>query len=55
MAEVKYILIAEIDGEIVFKSSYPDTAYLEENLHKVEKLVEQYLEEDSELIRKLNE
>lgn len=44
MNEVEYILIAKVDDETVFQSSYPDTAMLEEELYKAERAVGEAIE-----------
>jgi hypothetical protein len=51
MVRVKFILVAQVDDEMVFKSSYPDTVMLEEELYKAERAVEKALidEEDDEI------
>jgi len=48
--EIEYILIAKVDDEVVFKSTYPDTVSLEEELYKAERVVEQTINEENELI-----
>ncbi len=42
---IKYTLIAEVDDEVVFESTYETTADLEFDLHKPEYAVEVKLEE----------
>lgn len=44
--DVRYTIIAEVDGEVVFESAYPDTYELEEELAKAEQAVSDYLDEE---------
>ena len=43
--EVKYILIAKVDNEVVFESEYDDTFELQSELYKPEEVVEKKLKE----------
>lgn len=45
MNDIKYFLVAEVDGEMVFNAEYPDTNLLTEKLYKAEMCVERKLEE----------
>jgi hypothetical protein len=40
MSEIKYYLVAEVDGIDVFNAEYPDTTMLQEELYKAERAVE---------------
>lgn len=48
MKEIIYRLVAEVDGEVVFRGEYPDTAILQEELYKPESAVQRVLDEDLE-------
>jgi len=47
--DIKYLLIAEVDGVTVFSNDYPDTTMLQEELYKAERAVEQEIEENQEV------
>jgi hypothetical protein len=47
---IKYTLIAEVNDEEVFSSTYFDTTALQEELYKAERAVEKYIEEDAEVM-----
>ena len=43
--EIKYVLSAVVDGEVVYRGEFLDTTSLEESLYKPERAVERHLEE----------
>lgn len=50
MSKITYVLEAFYDGDLIFRSEYPDTTELQENgLRKAEHAVEKALDEDEEL------
>jgi hypothetical protein len=50
MDEIEYVLIAKVNDEVVFKSTYFDTTGLEEELYKAERAVGLAINEENELI-----
>lgn len=46
--EVRYFISAEVEGQLVFSSDYPDTTLLTEELYKAEEAVERALEDSDE-------
>lgn len=45
---IHYTIIAEVNGETVFESTYFDISSLQEDLYKAERAVEQYIIDDAE-------